>query len=618
MVRGEGTNAGGAVGAASGEAENSRVARMQIRLFGSISVEGPGGPLGVRDFGGVKPKQILEILVAARGHPVPKDRLAHLLWNERLPRNVSGALETYISVLRRKLAPDGREGHQLVVTAPEAYRFAVEHADIDLDRFDDLVDRSRQAPRGVARRYLELALELARGDVLEDEPYAEWAESLREQYRERVVQATLDCARAALQGRDYEAALEHAEAACSTDRFNEAAHRLAMVAYYALGRQRDALDVFTRCRRLLDEELGVEPTQETRDLHVAVLRQADLAVLLPPEAYPDTQLRFDGNSSDIPLIGRAQELAELEDAVERSLAGSWSLVLVEGEAELGKSRLLDEMAARLPSVFVGRARCYDLERDIPYSPLAGCLRGAVSEPDLARLPALRAVLPELAISDPTEPSTGVVLESLVELVRLSAPLVLLLDDLEHADVATIAALAYLQRRCPDAPVCVIATFRPDGTDPAHPINQLEPSLHLRLEELSRAELVDAGLEGLFESTGGHPGLVASTMTHGPVAELPATLLERLLSPFRIGGQFGYRLLATASVFDEPFEPEALAAMLGAEVAVVAEELERLSERRILQVEGFGFAFRFGATREALRQLLSAPRRHALEQRAGAA
>src|SRR5882757_324230 len=97
---------------------------IDIQIFGPLAVGAGGRWIGPRDFGGVKPKQVLEILLAARRQPVPKDRLADLLWGEKLPRHVSGALETYVSVLRSRLSALDPGAASLVVTEPGAYRLA--------------------------------------------------------------------------------------------------------------------------------------------------------------------------------------------------------------------------------------------------------------------------------------------------------------------------------------------------------------------------------------------------------------------------------------------------------------------------------------------------------------
>src|SRR5262249_7910212 len=115
---------------------------IEIRMFGSLAVRVDGRDLGPRDFAGIKPKQVLEILLVHRGRRVPKDRLAELLWANDLPKNLSGALATYVSVLRRSLSPGGSDAREFVVTEPEAYRAAVETATIDLDRFDACLEEA--------------------------------------------------------------------------------------------------------------------------------------------------------------------------------------------------------------------------------------------------------------------------------------------------------------------------------------------------------------------------------------------------------------------------------------------------------------------------------------------
>lgn len=251
----------------------------RIRLFGPIEVEVQGRRLGPRDLGGVKPKQVLEILLSARGHPVAKDRLADYLWGEELPQHQAAALETYVSILRRHLEPDRRH-RRLILTEPRSYRFAGEAADVDLDRFDELLERAAGSPTG-SRRSLEEAIALARGSVLEDEPYAPWTLRLRERYQQLLVQAWLDAAEAALADRDFRAAREHAVAAVDQDPLNERAYRLLMMACYGLGEPGRALETYTRCRRLLAEELGVDPLEETEALYLAILRGEDPERFLP-------------------------------------------------------------------------------------------------------------------------------------------------------------------------------------------------------------------------------------------------------------------------------------------------------------------------------------------------
>jgi len=273
---------------------------ISIRLFGTLCLEYGGRTLGPRDFGGVKPKQLLELLLCENGRPVPKDRLADGLWGERPPRSVDATLETYVSVLRRSL---GCCGWKLVVTESRAYRFAMDSVQLDVDVFDANVALAARADTLTARIALDDALALAaRGEFLADEPYAEWVASLRRHYNGKILTALVATASAALSLGDAGGALMHAEAALLRDRFHEPAHRARILALYALSRQHDALAAYMHCRRIFDEELGLEPMPETRALQKAILAQADLAGLIAPPTSQTTPSRLE-SSDPVRLAG---------------------------------------------------------------------------------------------------------------------------------------------------------------------------------------------------------------------------------------------------------------------------------------------------------------------------
>ncbi len=585
-----------------------------VTMFGPFAVEADGRRLSSRDFGGLKPKRIFEILLLARGRPVSKDRLADLVWGERLPQNVSGTLETYISVLRRRLSSDGG-GHRVIVTEPEAYRVSMSQIMLDLDGFDALLAQAQETEPGSRRACLEQALALAKGDLLEDEPYADWAEEPRARYRESLLQARLEAAEAALAEQDYQGALAHAEAATAIDPLCERAYRTSMLALYALGRQHEALRVYARCRETLCEQVGLEPMEETEDLQRSILRRHDPAALLPSSLVTAAPAAAPAGASA--LIGRSEELAGLERLVESGLAGSFSLAFVRGEAGVGKTALLDELVPRLKGTRLGRSSCRRLERELPYVPLAMALRQALLDVSLEAegFPALGEILPELQLAGPQEGLSVRALESLVELIRRHAPLVLVFDDLHWADPSTIAALGYLQRRCAEAPVAVIAGYRPEEVPHGHPIYGLEPAGRIELKALTPEELEPLGIPGLFEQTGGHPPFVAAALAGGSMAELPTSVAELVLERCRAEGDYAYRVLLAASILPAPFEPDVLARILGVDSGDLVEELERLCERGLLRIAAEGFAYRYEQSREILCRSLSPARRRLLRHRA---
>jgi len=545
---------------------------------------------------------------------VSTDRLAESLWSADRPRNVAGSLQTFVSVLRRHLASDAERARELVVTEQEAYRFATDLVGLDLDCFDRLLERSAREPTAHARAALERALDLVRGEVLEDEPYAAWAVDLRGSYQGRVLGARLDAADAALAELDFAAALAHAEAAASLDRFSERAHRSEMLALYSVGRTHESLARYRDYRKRLDDELGLEPTADTRAVEAAIIRQEDVRSLLPRPIHTGHR---DSPGAAIRLVGRHAELETVVKSVRRGVDGGVTLTQIEGETGLGKTRLLDELQAQLDGVRVGRATCSMLERHLPYVPLAAAVREALAGVDLddQSLPALRQILPELALGAPKQTFDELeVLEALVALIARHAPVVLLFDDLHCADARTLAAVGYLRGRGAVLAGAIVTTGRPTGGSTGQPPHRLAADTRIELEPLSSADLAAVGIAELHDSTGGDPRLVAEALANGEAGRPSGTLTQALLTQCRAEGDWAYRVLVSASVLEQPFEPETLADLLGVDPAELVEELERLSERRILRVDGFRFRFRNDLVRQVLLGSISPARQRLLQQR----
>ena len=588
------------------------------RIFGPLEVAVGGRRLGPRDFGGIKPRKIFEVLLAHRGRPVAKDALAEALWTDGLPQNVAATLETYVSVLRRHLDPGGRLGHDLIVTEHEAYRLEARLVRTDLDEFDALLARAAETETDSgARGYLERALAIAEGTLFEGEPYAAWAEEAREVFRDRHCKARLQAAEAAMAGGDFDASLAHALIAIERDEYDERGYRAAMVALYGLGRQKEVLELFHSCRSKLDDELGIEPTHETKALHTSILRQDAVHTLLP------RRRRGHQSGSDrgiaLPLIARTRELAFLDRVLATAAAGNFMVTLIAGEEGIGKSRILDEVRALARDMRIGHARCSAHDCDLPYAPLALALRQALADVpfDPASMPALSQILPELGLNNagPAFPQIAA-LESLVRILEEHAPILFLLDDLHWADQQTMDAIGYLQRRCDRLPVAVVATYRAEEVPPGHGVRQLaRNAAALALEPLSPAEVASLGFDALYELTGGNPRFIVAALTEGNLTQLSPSLTEMILGRCRDLGPATYRVLVTAAALPQPFGAEVLALVLGSDIEELIVELEQLCLSNMLIPADDRFAFRYSLTRETLRKRLSPTRRRLLVQRA---
>lgn len=244
---------------------------MYLTLFGVTTVLSEDQPVGITEFGGGKPREILEILGAAGGAPVAKDRLAELLWDGAPPKSWVATLESYISVLRRRLgcAP-GRRSE--LATTTNGYRLDLTRVQVDLVRFRTLAAEAGRLPVRESLAAVDEALALVSGELLASEPTADWAAREKDLFRSDLVRvAGLGAARA-LEVGDLDAAGRYATIATEYDPIDEVGWQQLMTARWRAGRRSDALRAYGELRTVLAAELGVEPCTQSRALYMQILR----------------------------------------------------------------------------------------------------------------------------------------------------------------------------------------------------------------------------------------------------------------------------------------------------------------------------------------------------------
>jgi len=236
---------------------------FEIGLFGLTTVRAGARVLRFQDLPAAKPRQLLEILAIARGAVVGKPVMAERLWAGRPTARWQAALDTHVSVLRRALQP-GVAGRLTVVrTTAGGYRLDTDQVRFDLDTFDDLAVAAVAAPPGAALPLCERAVEVGRSDVLEHEPYADWAEDCRRQYRGRLVDAAVRGARAGLATGELERALRLARIAVARDPLCEDGWQAVIEVHGRGGRPTEAMRSFHDCRRALLGGFGIGPGPAT-------------------------------------------------------------------------------------------------------------------------------------------------------------------------------------------------------------------------------------------------------------------------------------------------------------------------------------------------------------------
>ncbi len=491
--------------------EDAVVGVVRIGLCGEMVVTVEGRPCGeaLRRRQG---RLLLAMLALHRGRTVTRDELIDALWGEQLPGDPGQALSVLVSKLRRALEADvieSMEGRGLRLTS----RARVDVEDVE-DALDDACaalecsDARRAA--GSASRAAEIA-----GRGLLPGLEASWLEEPRRELAELALRARETVAAAGLLagGRELVSAERVARALVDDDPFRESAYALLMRILAAQGNVAAALLVYERLRRHLGEELGVAPGKQLKDLHTQLLQGAEepaprISPSVDDAGAPDRGARPSrepaaprqpaGNAARIrtAFVGRRAELKRLGDLAGEVAVGRTHLVLVAGDAGIGKTRLAIQFAdvCREDGATVLYGRC-DAETLVPYQPFIEALRAhlvSVSPTELGlrigvHISELARVLPELA-PYAEQPERGVAGDPQSERYMLfdavSAMLgdvasggfaLLVLDDLHWADKPTLLMLRQVVRLAAERPLMILGTYR--ETDSGEALRDTIADLH---------------------------------------------------------------------------------------------------------------------------------------------
>jgi DNA-binding SARP family transcriptional activator/streptogramin lyase len=253
-----------------------------FRILGSLDVEDDEGRS--IELGGRQQRLVLAMLLLHRNELVSVDRLIDALWGERPPPNAVKNVQIHISRLRKALEP-----HGTLRTHANGYALDVAPGELDVDRFERLLEDGRRTlaagEPAQAEAALTAALALWRGPPLADFAYDSFAvgELARlDELHLAAIEEQID-ARLALGRHDEMTPELHRLAAVHPLR--ERVRAQLMLALYRAGRKADALRVYDETRRLLAEELGLEPSESLRRLHSALLAD-EPALAAPPRVPP--------------------------------------------------------------------------------------------------------------------------------------------------------------------------------------------------------------------------------------------------------------------------------------------------------------------------------------------
>src|SRR6185295_11260994 len=489
------------------------LSKIRVRLLGGFEVW--SGDRQVGGFESQKVRALMAYLVCHRRRAFSRDRLAGLLWPEREPEAARHALRQAVYNLRSQFTEGGSplvaSNHLEIGLDPEA------------DLWLDVVEFESALGQGIEREtidphHLTTAAQLYRGEFLagffvRDSPdFEEWLVGEQVRLREAAVEVLRKLIESYRRRGEYRFGVHYARRLVSIEPLSEEAHRDLMRLCALAGQRSRALTHYEKLLNLLQDELGVDPLEETRALYESILTEAVDGEAGARGTGPIGPL--------IPLVGRQETWERLQEDWRRVTEGGVHLTLVSGENGIGKTRLIKSFldattSKRRTTVLKGRG--YELSPLVPYQPFVEVLRGALAEEaetaeqalagiprevleDVVRLvPELRDLRPDLPAPRPLEgPEArqrlfGAVCRVLTALCQDGDPLILFLDDLHLADLDTFRLLAFLLAHL-EGPIWLLATAA-GGLDRDQPVQQLfrqgderGTATWVRLDRLEAADL----------------------------------------------------------------------------------------------------------------------------------
>jgi DNA-binding SARP family transcriptional activator len=482
-----------------------------LQLFGPPLIQTASETLS--QFKSRKGLALLVYLAVSPGQ-YSRSYLANLLWSEWPEEKALSNLRYALWHLRQTLGELPLSVDRLSITFRQSSEVWTDvQAFRELLRADAEAELSAQAL--IAR--LQEAIELYHGDflagfVLDDAPVFEsWLHQQRTALHDIAVDALVRLSAYQTSQRRLPEALSATRRLLDLEPWREAEHRHLMLLLAMSGRRDAALTHYQHCRQILADELNLEPEPETTAL-MERIRAGQLK--LEPDTSAAAPLP-EASAPAVPLLGRQAEHAWLAERWEAARRGRSHLVLIRGEAGVGKTRLVEE-TGRLVAVHKGlvlRGRCYEFSGPVPYQPIASALRQQIAHVSSRGLPLSEVWLVELAqllpevrehyLNLPPPLPSGQsadryrlfeAVSHFLEALAAEQPVLFFLDDLHWADVDTLDLLGYLTRRLTSSPLLIVGAYRPGEVLNDHALVALQrPLLHEgRNEELE--------LQGLSKET----------------------------------------------------------------------------------------------------------------------